>query len=508
MKKGRIILWVIIGICILGLLAGLVFTLIQDENNKAFTKAMEGFDPAKATGSLIAVYNTDEEAYISSYVSKDLLAKKPEDVGYILNVHYSNTGASYSGGHYVTGKIVHAQLVDCDTGEILGENEFHPYFPQTISSDTKSVSVDSSAVIKWVNRHYPEFPDDMENHVWEEATCTEPKICTDCGRVGGEPLGHSWGEATCEEDQVCSRCGEVGSAATGHKLSWVIDSDDASRMTGTCSVCGDTFVEDTDWETMSASFITGKWRVDSYDPEAKGEIEEIYLTVNADGTAYVDRGSKQTAFEWSFAGEDFDPRYSDEYTVEYYFRPEGAKKNTTARFDNDGYSGISFFELKVDGETFRFEKTLDTESLQHDVQEWALVKEDVKYMSGVCSECGETVVTDTDWFKFIYNLPTATWKLRDILKDDRFTSETGSTPTVKFTINADHTAIMETPEGDYSFEWYCRNVSLSENYPYMFTIYYDVFDENGNKYRMGYNDGNSLAFYADEESLFFRFYFK
>ena len=509
MKKRRIFWGIVVGIIILVVLIVGISTMITESRNKAFTEAMEGFDPAKATGSLIAVYNTDEEAYISSYVSKDLRAKEPEEVGYILYVHYTQTGARYTGGHYVTGDIIHAKFVDCDTGEVLAENDFEPYFPQTISSDTKSVSVDSSVVTKWINQNYPEFAEDGEEHEWQEATCTEPKICTDCGRLGGDPLGHSWGELSCDKDQVCTVCGELGSPAMGHSISWAIDPDDVSHMHGECSVCGDEFSEQTNWETMSASCIVGKWRAAAKKwGTNKGITEEIYLTVNADGTAYVDRNGQQTAFQWSFYKEDYNLNYPDSFTVKYSFQPEGAGKTATAVFDSDGYHGVSYFDLSVDGEDLRFERTLDTQRLQHDVAEWTLVKEDVKYMSGVCSECGETVVTDTDWFKFIYNLPTATWKLQDILKDDRFTSETGSTPIVKFTLNADHTAIMETPEGDYSFEWYYDGVSLSENYPYMLTIYYDVFDENGNEYRMGYYEDNSLAFYADEESLFFRFYFK
>ena len=36
-------------------------------------------------------------------------------------------------------------------------------------------------------------------HKWTEATCTEPKKCTECGKTEGEPLGHKWKEATCTE---------------------------------------------------------------------------------------------------------------------------------------------------------------------------------------------------------------------------------------------------------------------------------------------------------------------
>ncbi len=40
------------------------------------------------------------------------------------------------------------------------------------------------------------------------ATCTEPEVCTECGKVMTEALGHEPGaEATCAAPQVCLRCG-------------------------------------------------------------------------------------------------------------------------------------------------------------------------------------------------------------------------------------------------------------------------------------------------------------
>lgn len=46
-------------------------------------------------------------------------------------------------------------------------------------------------------------------HSWQEATCTQPKTCADCGETEGEALGHSPTEATVWEPSVCSLCGEV-----------------------------------------------------------------------------------------------------------------------------------------------------------------------------------------------------------------------------------------------------------------------------------------------------------
>lgn len=46
-------------------------------------------------------------------------------------------------------------------------------------------------------------------HTWVEATCTEPKHCSECGETEGEALGHELVEATFVSPQTCSRCNET-----------------------------------------------------------------------------------------------------------------------------------------------------------------------------------------------------------------------------------------------------------------------------------------------------------
>ena len=72
-------------------------------------------------------------------------------------------------------------------------------------------------------------------HNWAEATCTEPKTCTECGKTEGEPLGHKWKEATCTEAKTCSVCGETEGEPLGHK--W---KEATCTEAKTCSVCGET----------------------------------------------------------------------------------------------------------------------------------------------------------------------------------------------------------------------------------------------------------------------------
>ncbi len=76
---------------------------------------------------------------------------------------------------------------------------------------------------------------DALGHDWKEATCTEPKTCSRCGATEGEALGHSWIDVTCTEPKTCSRCGATEGEALGH--SWI---DATCTEAKTCSICGAT----------------------------------------------------------------------------------------------------------------------------------------------------------------------------------------------------------------------------------------------------------------------------
>lgn len=74
-------------------------------------------------------------------------------------------------------------------------------------------------------------------HDWKDATCTEPKTCSNCGKTEGEALGHKFGEY---ETTVEATCAEVGS------------------KTARCEVCG----ELTTREIPKIDHTPGKWEVD------------------------------------------------------------------------------------------------------------------------------------------------------------------------------------------------------------------------------------------------------
>ena len=55
-------------------------------------------------------------------------------------------------------------------------------------------------------------------HSWADATCTEPKTCTQCGKTTGFEAGHSWKYATCTEPKTCTVCCETEGSPLGHYM--------------------------------------------------------------------------------------------------------------------------------------------------------------------------------------------------------------------------------------------------------------------------------------------------
>ena len=67
------------------------------------------------------------------------------------------------------------------------------------------------------------------------ATCTEPEICTECGKVMAEALGHDPSpEATCAAPQTCRRCGIELSPQLPHTSAGPATCTEAE----VCAVCG------------------------------------------------------------------------------------------------------------------------------------------------------------------------------------------------------------------------------------------------------------------------------
>ena len=91
------------------------------------------------------------------------------------------------------------------------------------------------------------------SHQWEDATCTAPRTCVDCGETEGEALGHKWQEADCTVPISCSVCGETEGKALGH------DWQEADCTTpAVCRRCGETEGEALGHDWQEADYQTPK----------------------------------------------------------------------------------------------------------------------------------------------------------------------------------------------------------------------------------------------------------
>ena len=154
------------------------------------------------------------------------------------------------------------------------------------------------------------------NHEWQEATCTEPKVCTKCGETEGEALGHDWQEATCSTPKTCLRCGETEGSALGHDVvEWITTKEatcaEAGEQTGVCTRCGETQTKtiakvahtEGEWETTKQPSVTSTGSVTPGQKELKcsvcGEtikIESVTLEVTTSQVNALRKASSYLSF--------------------------------------------------------------------------------------------------------------------------------------------------------------------------------------------------------------------
>lgn len=99
-------------------------------------------------------------------------------------------------------------------------------------------------------------------HRWNDATCTEPRNCSICGKTEGEPLGHKWSNATCVKPQTCKVCNETKGKALGHDPeSWSTITKSTCTAEGekeaVCKRCGKSLVE----KIPMTDHTPGEWTV-------------------------------------------------------------------------------------------------------------------------------------------------------------------------------------------------------------------------------------------------------
>ncbi len=88
-----------------------------------------------------------------------------------------------------------------------------------------------------------------KGHSWKDATCSEPKTCTSCGKIQNpDILGeHVWQEATCLAPKTCKGCGLIDKNSTLADHSW---KDATCNTPKTCKVC-----KITDGEKLKHNYV-------------------------------------------------------------------------------------------------------------------------------------------------------------------------------------------------------------------------------------------------------------
>ena len=195
-------------------------------------------------------------------------------------------------------------------------------------------------------------------HDWQEATCTTPKTCTVCGITEGIAIGHDWQEATCTTPKTCKICGKKVGRSIGHVLKNYI-----------CTKCGESIVKKSDVENIlditllqyEVNYVGG---IDIYMTFSnKLSTKNInYITVemefyNAVGDVLTDDISKAKMVSLVFTG----PLKAGEKSDKTYWR---------ACFYNSTFSGTIHLNKIIidysDGSTI----TLDEDIARYAVKNW------------------------------------------------------------------------------------------------------------------------------------------
>lgn len=177
-------------------------------------------------------------------------------------------------------------------------------------------------------------------HTWTEATCTEPKTCSECGETEGEALGHTWAEATCEAPKTCSICGTTEGEALSHTLT-----DANYQEAAVCTVCGETVGEplEADFEKNGLEYLT-EW-----------DIAYPYTAICAKNDTLTATGSITFSDYQIYSEEEAYKAYYSEFNEEMAEGFELCSFMVTVVFDDDnardygvskGYGWTDYYNLK------------------------------------------------------------------------------------------------------------------------------------------------------------------
>ncbi len=147
-KNTRIIVWAVL------LFVLFIRFIIGSGGLVDVNSAMQqGLDINNASGDKLVAYNPETDTYSKEYVPFGYQTSKPEEVGGILYITKEIVSRTYSGGIEINGHKVHAELVDCSTGEVVASYSFSPMFPDRIKAGGV-VKADEGRIKSWVEENW------------------------------------------------------------------------------------------------------------------------------------------------------------------------------------------------------------------------------------------------------------------------------------------------------------------------------------------------------------------
>ena len=220
------------------------------------------------------------------------------------------------------------------------------------------------------------------SHEWQEATCTEPRTCSKCGKTEGKALGHKWQEATCTSPKTCSVCGQT----SGNKLEhtpgeWVIDKAATCIEEGSqhsvCSVCGDNITK----AIPKVDHKPGEWKISkAATVSSAGEKQQLCSvcgTILNTDTYELSAVEKENAYKNQCQSYSYDEiaRNPDSYKGKYAV--------FTGKVIQSIEEGSSYtFRVNITKNRYGWEDTILVTYTKKDANESRILEDDVITMHG------------------------------------------------------------------------------------------------------------------------------
>lgn len=127
--------------------------LVEDLSSAMYNNKFLELDVSKVNGDRLVVYDTQEKVYTKDYLTKELCAGKPADVGGVVKVTRSFASTSYSGGVSRKREILNVSLYHCKMGTYIAETTFEAKSPMMTSSSGTD-HVDEEKVSAWISSNW------------------------------------------------------------------------------------------------------------------------------------------------------------------------------------------------------------------------------------------------------------------------------------------------------------------------------------------------------------------